>query len=89
MAAQGPVTGYEALTCMFLRGGNESNNWILPADTTTFTDYTSIRGNSSPKKTALLPRLTGPSAHDPAYQDDDGNTYGAQPALSQAPDLFR
>ena len=36
MAAQGPVTGYKALVCLFLAGGNDSNNWIVPTDQTTY-----------------------------------------------------
>jgi uncharacterized protein (DUF1501 family) len=42
--AQGPST-YRALVCVFLFGGNDSNNTIVPMDDASFKAYTSIRGS--------------------------------------------
>jgi uncharacterized protein (DUF1501 family) len=36
---------YKALVCIFLFGGNDSNNTIIPTDDTNFQAYTSIRGS--------------------------------------------
>lgn len=36
---------YRALVCVFLFGGNDSNNTIVPMDDTDFNAYTSIRGS--------------------------------------------
>jgi uncharacterized protein (DUF1501 family) len=88
MAAQGPVTGYKALVCMFLSGGNDSNNWIVPTDNTTYDDYAAIRGNLAIPKSALLPLRTGPGGAAPAYMDGDGHTYGIHPSCPRLQTLF-
>src|SRR5690242_7192356 len=55
-------SGYQALVCIFLFGGNDSNNTIIPIDD--YADYSKIRGASTglniPVET-LLP-LAPPSA---------------------------
>jgi len=38
-------SGYRALVCVFLFGGNDSNNTVVPMDDANFTAYTSIRGS--------------------------------------------
>ncbi len=42
LAQNGP--DYRALVCVFLFGGNDSNNMIVPTDDVNFQAYTSIRG---------------------------------------------
>lgn len=42
--AQSSPADYRALVCVFLFGGNDSNNMIVPMDTSSFQQYTSIRG---------------------------------------------
>ena len=42
LAQNGP--NYRALVCVFLFGGNDSNNSIIPSDDANFEAYTSIRG---------------------------------------------
>src|SRR5215469_1628074 len=44
LAAQS-VSDYKALVCVFLFGGNDSNNLIVPMDSARFNAYTSIRGS--------------------------------------------
>src|SRR5947208_1008995 len=34
-----PPTNYKALVCIFLFGGNDGNNWLVPSDTTRYTNY--------------------------------------------------
>lgn len=41
--AQG-ATDYKALVCVFLYGGNDSNNTIVPFDTTGYANYAAVRG---------------------------------------------
>jgi uncharacterized protein (DUF1501 family) len=54
LAQSGP--GYQALVCVFLFGGNDSNNMIVPMDDTNYKAYQSIRGTL-----ALAPsNLTAP-----------------------------
>jgi uncharacterized protein (DUF1501 family) len=38
------VNGYRALVCLFMNGGNDGHNWIVPLDSTGFADYTKARG---------------------------------------------
>jgi len=44
--AQG-ATDFKALVCIFLLGGNDSNNLIVPMDTRGYANYEAIRGSSS------------------------------------------
>src|SRR5215212_11794449 len=39
-------TGYRALVCVFLNGGNDGNNMIVPLDQTSFNQYNSVRSSS-------------------------------------------
>jgi len=52
-AAAQSASDYKALVCIFLFGGNDSLNMILPTDTTSFANYTTIR-NQAPDSIALL-----------------------------------
>ena len=38
-------SNYRALVCVFLFGGNDSNNTVIPMDDANFQAYTSIRGS--------------------------------------------
>jgi uncharacterized protein (DUF1501 family) len=42
--AQG--TGYRALVCVFLAGGNDANNMVIPASTTDYNAYAGVRSAS-------------------------------------------
>jgi uncharacterized protein (DUF1501 family) len=42
--AQG--AGYKALVCVFLAGGNDGNNMVIPADATGYAAYSAVRGAS-------------------------------------------
>src|ERR1051326_1219467 len=41
--AQTNVTDYKALVCIFLQGGNDSNNLVLPTIQAEYDDYAAIR----------------------------------------------
>jgi len=49
------ATDYKALVCVFLLGGNDSNNTIIPAGTgdTIYNEYASLRGSLALPKSAL------------------------------------
>ncbi|MGA3242804.1 MAG: hypothetical protein ABSG03_41720, partial [Bryobacteraceae bacterium] len=51
LAQSGP--DYRALVCVFLYGGNDSNNTIIPMDS--YTAYQSIRGSLGLATSALTP----------------------------------
>jgi len=44
---------YRALVCLFLFGGNDAYNMVLPTDATPFANYTAVR-NQAPDSIALL-----------------------------------
>src|SRR6516162_4447388 len=73
--AQGPPPGgYQALVCLFLFGGNDSNNTVIPY--TNYGDYGSVRGGAVfgvPQ--ADLLQITPPST---------GLTFGFHPKLGDA-----
>ena len=85
--AQGPLTGYKALVCLFLAGGNDANNWIVPTDSTSYSAYSSIRGNLALPQSSLLTLRTGPLVTDGAYSDGD-HTYGFHPGCTKMQTLF-
>lgn len=89
MAAQNPNPSgpYKALVCVFLGGGNDANNWIVPTDNTTYGEYAAARGNLVLPQSSLLPLRTGPLGTDPAYSYQ-GRTYGFHPACSRLQTLF-
>src|SRR5580698_11371964 len=41
--AQTGITDYKALVCIFLQGGNDSNNMIIPTIQSQYNNYASIR----------------------------------------------
>ena len=88
LAVQPVPTGYKALVCIFLAGGNDANNWIVPTDTATYAQYSAIRGNLALPQSSLLTLRTGPLGTDPAYTDADSHTYGFHPACPELRTLF-
>jgi uncharacterized protein (DUF1501 family) len=51
-------SGYKALVCIFLFGGNDANNTLIPFDTTGYGKYSALRGGLALAQNMLLP-LTG------------------------------
>ncbi len=45
---------YKALVCVFMYGGNDSNNMIIPFDTTGYANYASLRGPLALAQSSLL-----------------------------------
>jgi uncharacterized protein (DUF1501 family) len=46
---------YKALVCIFLVGGNDANNMVVPVDTAGYTNYAAIRGDLALPQAQLLP----------------------------------
>src|SRR5260370_40873254 len=44
---------YKALVCIFLFGGNDSNNMIVPMDSTTYQTYFTARGGVNSQTSGL------------------------------------
>src|SRR5947209_4348741 len=41
--AQSNISDYKALVCIFLAGGHDSNNFIIPTATSEYNNYSTIR----------------------------------------------
>lgn len=74
----GPFDDYKALVCLFLYGGNDANNFIIPTDPTSFNAYVAARGNL-----AITSGIVGIS---PLVTD--GRTWGLHPSCPQIASLF-
>ena len=70
---------YKALVCLFLFGGNDANNVIIPHDTSGYASYAAARGPLAIPQTSLLP-LT--------LQNGDGRDFGFHPNLVELQSLF-
>jgi uncharacterized protein (DUF1501 family) len=53
-AQTAPSDDYKALVCIFMFGGNDSNNMLIPADTPTYTTYKSVRGGLAIPQASLV-----------------------------------
>ena len=54
---------YKALVCIFLFGGNDANNLLVPMDTTGYANYQTIRANLALAQGTLLPLQVGGQAN--------------------------
>jgi uncharacterized protein (DUF1501 family) len=76
--AAAQVTDYKALVCIYMFGGNDSNNMIVPVDTARYTAYQQTRGGLA----LAASRLIGPIA------DSAGNPYGLHSAMPELRQLY-
>jgi len=54
-ALAGTQPDYKALVCIFLYGGNDANNMVVPFDTKGYANYSSIRADLALAQNTLLP----------------------------------
>lgn len=84
--AQTNITDYKALVCIFLSGGNDSNNLIIPAIQSEYNNYAAIRSN------VLAIPLSGGPANQLAIPlsplNSDGHEYALHPACPELATLF-
>ncbi len=83
--AQAPINDYKALVCIFLSGGNDSNNLFIPTDPTEYASYASIR-----TPVLAIPNSDGGPATALALNalNGDGHTYGLHPACPELQGIF-
>lgn len=60
-ALAGTPTDYKALVCIFLYGGNDANNMIVPFDTNGYNNYSKIRAGLALPQNTLLPLTPTPN----------------------------
>jgi uncharacterized protein (DUF1501 family) len=68
------ASDYKALVCIFLFGGNDSNNLLIPSDTPTYTMYRNIRQNLAIAQNALVAL--------------PGSNFGLHPSLAPLAPLY-
>jgi uncharacterized protein (DUF1501 family) len=78
-AAPLDTSDYKALICLFLFGGNDANNVIVPHDTNGYASYAAARGVLAIPQASLLP-LT--------LQNGDGRDFGFHPNMPEMQALF-
>jgi uncharacterized protein (DUF1501 family) len=65
------ASDYKALVCVFLQGGNDGNNTVVPIDSAGYASYAAARGSIALPQASLLPLV-----------DTSGNArFGLHPAL--------
>ena len=79
--AQSAPSDYKALVCIFLFGGNDGNNMIIPADAAGYAGYGAIRSVDAGINIAQSDLLTFKPAN-------TSSTYGFHPALASVHPLF-
>ena len=70
---------YRALVCVFLYGGNDANNLVIPRSPSEYALYAAARGNLSLPSDQVLPITV---------QEGDGRLYGLHPATAGLQQLF-
>jgi uncharacterized protein (DUF1501 family) len=80
LAADSAPTDYKALVCLFLYGGNDSNNLLVPVDNANYQLYSTDRTVLALPQSSLLP-IT-PKTY------SDGRSWGLHPSLAEVQQLF-
>ena len=76
-ALAGATSDYRALVCVFMFGGNDSNNLIIPTDVPRLTQYSAARAGLALAANTLLP-----------IADSHGNPFGLHPSLPEIQKLY-
>jgi uncharacterized protein (DUF1501 family) len=78
MAQGAGLTDYKALVCIFLSGGNDCNNFVVPRGTD-YAGYFAARGNLAIPESSL---------HNLTPLNDSGHAYGLHPNCPELATLF-
>lgn len=73
------TSGYKALVCLYLNGGNDGFNWLVPTTPAAYSTYATSRSTMGLSSSSLL-SLTGTAS--------DGNAYGLHPSCTELQSLF-
>ncbi len=74
-----PGNDYKALVCLFLAGGNDSFNMLVPRGPEEHAEYATVRGDLALPAASLLPITP---------TNSDGRQYGLHPAMPEVKQLF-
>lgn len=73
------ATDYKALVCLFLQGGNDANNLLIPNDAAGYASYAAARGTLALPQAGLL-------ALNP--RTSDGRAFALHPSMPEFQNLF-
>ncbi|MGQ0383085.1 MAG: DUF1501 domain-containing protein [Gammaproteobacteria bacterium] len=79
--AQAVFNDYKALVCVFLFGGNDSFNMVVPRSPAEYGEYAASRQNLAIAQSSLIPI-------NPQVPDPSGALYGLHPSLPEIATLF-
>jgi len=81
--AQSNITDYKAMVCVFLQGGNDSNNMIVPTIPSEYANYAALRTPvlALPNSGAFPLLAISPTI-------SDGHEYGLHPCMPELQTLF-
>ncbi len=74
-------TEFRALVCLFLYGGNDANNMVVPNDNASYNAYATARGALALPQGSLL-------SLNPVTADPQGRTFGLHPGMPELQSLF-
>jgi len=77
VAATHSFPGYKALVCVFLAGGNDSFNMLVPREAGEYNEYATVRDNLALQKQQLLP-----------ISDTSGRQFGLHPQIPELANLY-
>ncbi|WP_188151315.1 DUF1501 domain-containing protein [Teredinibacter waterburyi] len=78
-AQTAPANDYKALVCIFLFGGNDAFNMLIPRSTSAYTAYANARQGLAKSSGSLIPI---------SASRQSGADYGLHPALTDVNDLY-
>ena len=71
---------FKALVCLYLQGGNDGTNLLIPADTPSYAAYAKARGSLAIGQSSLLPIVP--------RKYTDGRSYALHPSVPELQSLF-
>lgn len=89
-AQDAPGDDYKAIVCVFLAGGNDSWNMLVPTDDATYARYAAARTGMALSRDGdpASPTNRGPILPLNALGVDPGRSFGVHPAMPEVRDLF-
>lgn len=94
-AQDGDDAGHKALVCVFLFGGNDAWNMVIPTEPTEYSIYDTARGDfallpngDDPLRGPYLPLQLAPGSPNATRDDNTPRSYALHPAMPQVQQLF-
>ena len=67
LAQSAPGNDYKAIVCVFMRGGNDSNNMLVPVSGSQYAAYSQARGSNAVSQGQLLSLQNAALGLNPAF----------------------